>query len=507
MYVSSSSVIPITNTLIMFLSLSPPQCIYCLAGCNFIGAVYASESMAWAINYNVACVPQFTLAGLTVLFFLVCKNCVYLHFDLQNFSTVLIKSYSQLFVKVRVARRASLWKVAPGDAERLSGLAVGDWVRVKQCLGSRPSYEWNSFRKENIAVVHSIQDSFHLDLVCCFRKGKLPAHCTEVEKVAHIKIGQHVRFRTGLVEPRWGWRGACHNSRGVVTAVNIDGEIRVSFSGLHNLWRGDPADFEIDQMFEVGEWVKIKDSATGWKSLGPGSLGVVQGVRHQDDGWDGTFLVGFCGEPELWAGPACELETVDKLAVGQKVKVKPHVKQPRFGWSGHTHESIGSISAIDLDGKLRIFTPAGSKVWMLDPSEVDVVEEEIIQIGDWVRVKSSIATPVYQWGEVTRDSIGVVHKMEEGELLVAFCFLDQLWVCKEWEMEKVRVFKVGDSVRFRERLVKPRWGWGMETCASKGQVVGVDANGKLRIKFKWREGRPWIGDPADIILDESSSFA
>jgi E3 ubiquitin-protein ligase KEG len=144
---------------------------------------------------------------------------------------------------------------------------------------------------------------------------------------------------------------------------------------------------------------------------------------------------------------------------------------------------------------------------MLDPSEVDVVEEEIIQIGDWVRVKSSIATPVYQWGEVTRDSIGVVHKMEEGELLVAFCFLDQLWVCKEWEMEKVRVFKVGDSVRFRERLVKPRWGWGMETCASKGQVVGVDANGKLRIKFKWREGRPWIGDPADIILDESSSFA
>ncbi|XP_011024982.1 PREDICTED: E3 ubiquitin-protein ligase KEG-like [Populus euphratica] len=410
-------------------------------------------------------------------------------------------------LNVRVARRASLWKVSPGDAERLSGLAVGDWVRVKQCLGSRPSYEWNSFRKENIAVVHSIQDSFHLDLVCCFRKGKLPAHCTEVEKVSRIKIGQHVRFRTGLVEPRWGWRGACHNSRGVVTAVNIDGELRVSFPGLHNLWRGDPADFEIDQMFEVGEWVKMKDSATRWKSLGPGSLGAVQGVRHQEDGWDGTFLVGFCGEPELWAGPACELETVDKLAVGQRVKVKPHVKQPRFGWSGHTHESVGSISAIDLDGKLRIFTPAGSKVWMLDPSEVDVVEEEIIQIGDWVRVKSSIATPVYQWGEVTRDSIGVVHKMEEGELLVAFCFLDQLWVCKEWEMEKVRAFKVGDSVRFRERLVKPRWGWGMETCASKGQVVGVDANGKLRIKFKWREGRPWIGDPADIILDESSSFA
>lgn len=42
----------------------------------------------------------------------------------------------------------------------------------------------------------------------------------------------------------------------------------------------------------------------------------------------------------------------------------------------------------------------------------------------------------------------------------------------------------------------------METHASRGEVVGVDANGKLRIKFQWREGRPWIGDPADIILDE-----
>lgn len=43
----------------------------------------------------------------------------------------------------------------------------------------------------------------------------------------------------------------------------------------------------------------------------------------------------------------------------------------------------------------------------------------------------------------------------------------------------------------------------METHASKGRVVVVDSNGKLRIKFHWREVRPWIGDPADIVLDES----
>ena len=65
----NSSVIPITDTLIMFLSLSPPQCIYCLAGCKFIDAEYAFESMPWTINYNVVYDPRFELAGLTVLFF------------------------------------------------------------------------------------------------------------------------------------------------------------------------------------------------------------------------------------------------------------------------------------------------------------------------------------------------------------------------------------------------------------------------------------------------------
>ena len=83
--------------------------------------------------------------------------------------------------------------------------------------------------------------------------------------------------------------------------------------------------------------------------------------------------------------------------------------------------------------------------------------------------------------------------------------MERLWLCKVWEMEKGKPFKVGDKVGIKEGLVTPRWGWGMETHASRGEVVGVDANGKLRIKFKWREGRPWIGDPADIILDDNSS--
>ncbi|XP_057520201.1 E3 ubiquitin-protein ligase KEG [Amaranthus tricolor] len=404
-------------------------------------------------------------------------------------------------LNVRVAGRSSLWKVSPGDAVCMSGFEVGDWVRSKPILGTRPSYDWSS--KEGVAVVHSVQDNGYLELACCFRKGKWHAHDTDMEKIPGLKVGQYVRFRAGLGEPRWGWRGANPNSRGVITSVHADGEIRVVFFGLPGLWKGDPSDLEIETVFDVGEWVRLKDGTENWKSIGPGSIGVVQGLGYEGDEWDGTVSVGFCGEQEKWAGPIYRLEKADKLILGQKVRVKFSVKQPRFGWSGHSHASVGTIASIDADGKLRIYTPAGSKAWMLDPSEVEVVQEEEIRIGDWVKVKESVTNPTHQWGDVTPSSIGVVHRMDEGQLWVAFCFMERLWLCVAPEMERVRPFKVGDKVKIREGLVAPRWGWGMETHASKGEVVGVDANGKLRIKFRWREGKPWIGDPADIVLDDT----
>lgn len=246
------------------------------------------------------------------------------------------------------------------------------------------------------------------------------------------------------------------------------------------------------QIFEVGEWVKMSENASSWKSIGLGSVGVVQGIGYVGDQWDGTVFVGFCGEQDQWVGPITHLQRVDKLMTGKRVRVKHYVKQPRFGWSGHSHTSDGTISAVDADGKLRIYTPYGSKAWMLDPSEVELVEDEELRIGDWVKARASVSTPTHQWGDVTHLSIGVVHRIEDGDLWVAFCFVERLWLCKACEMERVRPFKVGDKVRIREGLVTPRRGWGMETHASKGQIVGVDANGKLRIKFQWREGKPWI---------------
>jgi len=61
---------------------------------------------------------------------------------------------------------------------------------------------------------------------------------------------------------------------------------------------------------------------------------------------------------------------------------------------------------------------------MLDPSEVELVEDEELHIGDWVKVRASVSTPTHLWGEVNHSSVGVVHRMENGDLRVAFCFME-----------------------------------------------------------------------------------
>jgi E3 ubiquitin-protein ligase KEG len=350
-------------------------------------------------------------------------------------------------LNIKVSGRKSLWKVAPGDTERLSAFEVGDWVRIKPSIGSRPTYDW-SVGKISIAVVHSIQDSGYLELAGCFRSGKWLTHNTDIEKVQAFEIGQLVRFCAGILEPRWGWRAAKPDSRGIVAGVHADGEVRVAFFGVPGLWRGDPADLEIEKIFEVGVWVRLRADADHWKSLKPGSIGVVHGIGYQGDVWDGTIHVAFCGEQERWVGLSSQLEEVNKFVVGQRVRIRGCIHHPRFGWSNHNHSSIGTIASIDADGKLRIHTPAGARAWLIDPAEIDKVEEEEeVCVGDWVKVKHSIRTPTYQWGDVNHNSIGVIHRAEDGDLWIAFCFCERLWLCKEWEVEKVRPFRQGDKVR------------------------------------------------------------
>ncbi|KAJ6944403.1 hypothetical protein NC652_009713 [Populus alba x Populus x berolinensis] len=106
----------------------------------------------------------------------------------------------------------------------------------------------------------------------------------------------------------------------------------------HLVEKAPPADLEVEQIFEVGEWEKQREDISNWKSVAPGSGFVVQGIRYDGDNW-GSLYVGFSGEQERWAGPTSHLERAERLMIGQRFRVKLSVKQPRLGWSGHTHGS------------------------------------------------------------------------------------------------------------------------------------------------------------------------
>lgn len=47
------------------------------------------------------------------------------------------------------------------------------------------------------------------------------------------------------------------------------------FFGFSGLWRGDFVDLEIEAVFDVGEWVRLKDGVGNWKFIISGSIGVV----------------------------------------------------------------------------------------------------------------------------------------------------------------------------------------------------------------------------------------
>eukprot|EP00850_Spirogloea_muscicola_P008200 SM000043S15828 [mRNA] locus=s43:431291:439771:+ [translate_table: standard] len=446
-------------------------------------------------------------------------------------------------LNVRVEGRASMWRLSPGDAERLSGYLVGDWVRLRdRGTGVRPRYNWHGAGPHSTAVVHSISDAGVLDLAGTFRQGRWQAHCSDVEKVEALRVGHHVRLRRDLDSPRWGWRGAHAGSRGVVIGVHADGELRLALAGVAAPWRADPADVEREEVFEVGEWVKVRNGPVepvyGWRGVKPGSIGIVQGLISMGlpasesagaaaaasagsgnaeggavaEEEEQVMQVGFCGVQEKLLALPEELERVTPLAVGQAVRVRPSVVAPRFGWSGHSPGSVGIVAVVDADGLLRVNSAVGgggnaaSKSWMLDPAEVEPVDAAAAapRVGDWVRVSPSVPTPSHQWGDVTHASIGVVHRVGgEGDIWLAFCFLERLWMCRPGEVERLAPFRIGDAVRIKRSVAMPRWGWGIETRRSRGVVTGVDADGKVRIRFHRRDGRPWVGDPADIELDDA----
>jgi E3 ubiquitin-protein ligase KEG len=61
--------------------------------------------------------------------------------------------------------------------------------------------------------------------------------------------------------------------------------------------------------------------------------------------------------------------------IGHQVCVKRSVAEPRYGWGGETHHSVGKIIDIESDGLLIIDIPNRSGPWQADPSDMEKIDD------------------------------------------------------------------------------------------------------------------------------------
>eukprot|EP01050_Picozoa_sp_SAG11_P030866 SAG11_NODE_9319_length_922_cov_1.029162_2_plen_86_part_01 len=60
------------------------------------------------------------------------------------------------------------------------------------------------------------------------------------------------------------------------------------------------------------------------------------------------------------------------IIVGSKVRVKKSVAEPRYGWGGVSHSSVGTVASIDSDGDFRIEFPGRSNTWTGAKDEIEL---------------------------------------------------------------------------------------------------------------------------------------
>ncbi|XP_072540919.1 uncharacterized protein [Salminus brasiliensis] len=188
------------------------------------------------------------------------------------------------------------------------------------------------------------------------------------------------------------------------------------------------------------------------------------------------------------------LDSDFQIKIGNRVCVKSSVKTPKFNWGAHvTHKSIGVVKAVHGDTLIVSFP--GHKNWKGDLSEMELVngsfeqaeapaQNNLIKVGDKVRVKPSVETPKHKWGGITHQSVGVVKSLDGEALTVDFPEYSG-WRGIVPEMEVVPAddvsglsttncsFNVGDKVRVKLTVQTPKHQWGGVTHKSVGTVKAI----------------------------------
>ncbi|XP_051731605.1 uncharacterized protein LOC127502618 [Ctenopharyngodon idella] len=197
---------------------------------------------------------------------------------------------------------------------------------------------------------------------------------------------------------------------------------------------------------KIGDKVCVKPSVETpkylWGSVKRKSIGRVINVQGE------TVTVDF-PEQEGWIGEVSEMDLVvsadlgspthDCFKIGNRVRVRSSVKEPKHGWGSVTHNSIGVITKIQGESLTVYFPEQMDWTGVLSEMELmsgDVSECLSLSPGARVRVKPTISTPAHGWGSVTMHSIGVVVAIDGTKVTVNFPEQSK-WTGTVSEMEAV----------------------------------------------------------------------
>ncbi|KAK7150334.1 hypothetical protein R3I93_011553 [Phoxinus phoxinus] len=208
-----------------------------------------------------------------------------------------------------------------------------------------------------------------------------------------------------------------------------------------------------------------------------------------------------------WKGILSEAEPDDKcgsstltcnIKIGDKVCVKPSVKTPKYLWGSVNHKSIGSV--INVQGETVTVDFPEQEGWIGEVSEMELVVNADLgngfKVGNRVSIRSSLKEPKHGWGSVTRNSIGVIKKIQGESLAVDFPeqtewtgVLSEVQLVSSDVSEPVSL-SPGARVRVKPTISTPAQGWGRVTKPSIGVVVALDGT-KVTVNFP--EQSNWTG--------------
>ena len=135
-----------------------------------------------------------------------------------------------------------------------------------------------------------------------------------------LKVGDRVRVKRSVSNPMYGWGSVSHASSGTLTEIQDDGDVKIDFTSRSG-WNGRLEEIEMDDRaptaLKVGDRVRVKRSVTNPKYHWGSVTHESSGTLKRIDD-DGDVVVDFACQSG-WDGVLEEIEADDRAAVHKGV--------------------------------------------------------------------------------------------------------------------------------------------------------------------------------------------